>query len=204
MIKPEEVTKPIRIIDISKCLRCDMCEKSCAGRHGHQRNVRNGVIIGHYIIPYACKQCEVPQCADACKKGAVKRDAVNGVLYLDSDLCIGCGLCAKKCPFGSISMIETNEFRETKDKEGNIKKIPVKCANRCDMCRGYRKRGCFANCPSGSLNIHIPFNVVYLSLPPLHREKLRDLFLNGCWVKEEKGPDKIDIQKSGELVGVSQ
>ncbi|MBI4687523.1 MAG: 4Fe-4S dicluster domain-containing protein [Nitrospirae bacterium] len=172
---PENITKPIRVIDLRLCLLCNTCEKSCAGRHCFQRNVRNGVRIGHFILPYACKQCDEPQCIKSCKKGAVKRDDASGVLYLDKNVCVGCGLCAKKCPFNSISIVEAGS-------KGDSEK-PAKYANRCDLCRGYQKKGCFTNCPSGALKL-LPFNMVYLSLPSLYKKKLAALFLIGCWLAE--------------------
>jgi len=185
MLVPEAITKKIRIVDLSRCLLCNTCEKSCKSRHGFERNVRNGVRIGHVVMPYACKGCDDPLCMSSCRKGAIKRDEETGCLYLEKESCIGCGQCARKCPFGSILMEETGRFRETKDKEGNVKKLPVKYANRCDRCRGYRKKGCFSNCPGGVLKV-MPFNEVLKSLPPIHQEKLKKLFLNGSWMKDEE------------------
>jgi len=178
----ESITKPIRIIDLSRCLDCKTCERQCERRHCYQRNVRDGIRIGHFIIPYACKQCDDPLCVASCKKGAVVRDPVKGALVLDRDKCIGCGLCAKKCPFGSITMVESGRFRETKAKDGTVKKIPLKYANRCDLCKDFKKEGCRTNCPSGALMMYMPFNEVYLALPPVYRDKLCELFLNGTWV----------------------
>lgn len=192
MLKLEAITKEIRIINLSECLRCYTCEKSCTGRHGHQRNVRDGVRIGHIVIPYACKQCDEPQCMSACKKGAINRDADTGVLYLSKEKCIGCGACARKCPFKSIIMDETGSYKIIQDKEGNTKQAPITYANRCDLCRKYNKRGCFTNCPSGALKM-VPFNEVLLMLPQLHREKLKALFLNGTWIRSASLPKQESL-----------
>jgi len=185
MIEPKYITKLIRIVDLRQCLQCDTCERSCAGRFINQRNVRNGIKIGHIIIPYACKQCDNPKCIESCKKDANRKNVSTGAVYLDRELCIGCGACARKCPFNSITMEISGKFRDSKDKDGNIKKIPIKYANRCDLCSDYKRRGCFMNCPSGTLKM-LPFNLLLQSLHPSHQIKLKELFINSCWIKEKQ------------------
>jgi Fe-S-cluster-containing hydrogenase component 2 len=45
----------------------------------------------------------------ACPTAAVKRRP-EGEIYIQYDLCIGCGACAIACPYDNIEMIETNKF----------------------------------------------------------------------------------------------
>lgn len=137
--------KNIRKVDLTKCFNCYTCEKACEKRHDYQRNVRNGKREGHFVLPIACRQCSDPVCVKSCKLGAHIRE--NGISYIIKDKCIGCGLCAKKCPFGSIVIVELKE----KPKKGQ--KRPKKIANKCDLCRGYKNRACFSSCPSSALAI---------------------------------------------------
>jgi tetrathionate reductase subunit B len=44
--------------------------------------------------------CEHPACVEACPSKATYRRA-DGVVVVDKDLCIGCGVCIKACPYGA-------------------------------------------------------------------------------------------------------
>ena len=55
-----------------------------------------------------CSGCSL--CEYVCPKNAVKMTEKDGFLYpeIDSELCIDCGLCAKKCPFTEEKKEESN------------------------------------------------------------------------------------------------
>jgi len=40
--------------------------------------------------------------------------AVNGVVMIDEDVCIGCKLCAKYCPWETIEMIDSDVLAEAR------------------------------------------------------------------------------------------
>jgi formate dehydrogenase iron-sulfur subunit len=48
-----------------------------------------------------CKHCEVAGCLEACPTGAIVRNEV-GAVYVQDDVCNGCGYCVVGCPFGVI------------------------------------------------------------------------------------------------------
>jgi formate dehydrogenase iron-sulfur subunit len=48
-----------------------------------------------------CKHCEVAGCLEACPTGAIVRTEVGSV-YVQPDVCNGCGYCIPACPFGVI------------------------------------------------------------------------------------------------------
>ncbi len=48
-----------------------------------------------------CKHCENAGCLEACPTGALCRTEFGGV-YLQPDICNGCGYCIVSCPFGVV------------------------------------------------------------------------------------------------------
>jgi len=102
-------TRSLLIMDTTKCVQCDTCVEACAALHnGKSRLVRNGAKISSFIfIPTSCRNCEDPTCMAQCPTGAITRDS-NGEIY-HKDFCIGCGGCARNCPFGNISIAELDE-----------------------------------------------------------------------------------------------
>ena len=48
-----------------------------------------------------CKHCENAGCLEACPTGALVRTEFGGV-YLQPDVCNGCGYCVVSCPFGVV------------------------------------------------------------------------------------------------------
>jgi CRP-like cAMP-binding protein/Fe-S-cluster-containing hydrogenase component 2 len=97
------------VMDMDRCIKCDNCVRACESLHGRSRLIRNGVQIGKYLVPSACRHCDDPKCMSACPTGAVKRRR-EGEIYFKYDLCIGCGNCAIACPFDNITMIDTPSF----------------------------------------------------------------------------------------------
>jgi len=48
-----------------------------------------------------CKHCETAGCLEACPTGAIVRTETGGV-YVQDDVCNGCGYCVVACPFGVV------------------------------------------------------------------------------------------------------
>jgi formate dehydrogenase iron-sulfur subunit len=48
-----------------------------------------------------CKHCENAGCLEACPTGSIVRTEFGGV-YVQPDICNGCGYCVVSCPFGVI------------------------------------------------------------------------------------------------------
>jgi formate dehydrogenase iron-sulfur subunit len=57
--------------------------------------------FGWLFLSDVCKHCEVAGCLEACPTGAIIRNEV-GAVYVQDDVCNGCGYCVVSCPFGVI------------------------------------------------------------------------------------------------------
>ena len=52
-----------------------------------------------------CKHCETSACLDACPTGSIIRTEFDSV-FVQPDICNGCGYCISACPFGVIDRRE--------------------------------------------------------------------------------------------------
>jgi Fe-S-cluster-containing hydrogenase component 2/CRP-like cAMP-binding protein len=129
------------VIDLATCTRCQECVKACSQtHHGTTRLLLEGNRAGPYLVPSACRSCRDPVCLVGCPVDAIHRRPTPGrpgarsLAIVIEDHCIGCGLCAYNCPFGSIHM---------KDEKGH-KRI----ATNCDLCESVDGNPqCVWHCP---------------------------------------------------------
>ncbi|HKF39163.1 MAG TPA: 4Fe-4S binding protein, partial [Ktedonobacteraceae bacterium] len=96
----------VLVIDLDKCIHCNECEEACARRHGHSRMNRKGMVVGNISIATACRQCQNPVCM-LCSRAGIARHP-NGEVYI-TESCIGCGICAERCPYGAISIVQIED-----------------------------------------------------------------------------------------------
>ena len=92
----------VLVIDLDKCIHCNECEEACARRHGHSRMNRKGMVVGNISIATACRQCQDPVCM-LCSRAGIAR-MPSGEVYI-TESCIGCGICAERCPYDNISIM---------------------------------------------------------------------------------------------------
>ncbi|HEY6539842.1 MAG TPA: cyclic nucleotide-binding domain-containing protein [Ktedonobacteraceae bacterium] len=92
----------VLVIDLDKCVHCDKCEDACERRHGHSRMNRKGMVVGNISIATACRQCQDPVCM-LCSRAGIAR-MPGGEVYI-TESCIGCGICAERCPYDNISIV---------------------------------------------------------------------------------------------------
>ena len=58
-----------------------------------------GKSVNWLMMSDVCKHCANPGCMEACPTGALIRNEFGDV-YLQPDVCNGCGYCVPSCPFG--------------------------------------------------------------------------------------------------------
>ena len=57
--------------------------------------------MGGYEVTNACRGCLGHRCEDVCRRNAISFDHQH-VAHIDKSLCVGCGSCAKVCPYTAI------------------------------------------------------------------------------------------------------
>ncbi|GAC1349567.1 MAG: hypothetical protein NVSMB27_23920 [Ktedonobacteraceae bacterium] len=98
----------VLVIDLDRCVHCGECEAACARRHGQSRMNRKGLVVGNISIATACRHCQDPVCLLCSRAGIARRP--SGEVYITEN-CIGCGICAERCPYDNISIVPLAEER---------------------------------------------------------------------------------------------
>ncbi|MEO9170448.1 MAG: 4Fe-4S dicluster domain-containing protein, partial [Candidatus Baltobacteraceae bacterium] len=71
-----------------------------------QMSVDESGVDDHWLMMSdVCKHCENAGCLEACPTGAIIRNEFDSV-FIQPDICNGCGYCVVSCPFGVVDMIE--------------------------------------------------------------------------------------------------
>jgi Fe-S-cluster-containing hydrogenase component 2 len=128
------------VIDLEKCTRCDQCVKACSDAHdGVTRLVREGLRFDKYLVPTSCRHCRDPLCMIGCPVGSIRRR--NSMETVIEDWCVGCGLCARNCPFGNITMHDIPAAGAKKAI------VTTRKATACDLCQDLPEPSCVYACP---------------------------------------------------------
>ena len=92
-------------------------------------------------FPRSCLHCAEPACVTVCPTGASYKRAEDGIVLVNAELCIGCGLCAWACPYGA---------RELDPVQHTMKKCTL-CVDRIDnrnLPEAERQPACVMACPT--------------------------------------------------------
>jgi Fe-S-cluster-containing dehydrogenase component len=156
------------VIDLDTCVGCQACVISCkewntAGfpapltdqepygavprgaflNRVHSYETGEGAAGQTVHFPKSCMHCEDAACVTVCPTGASYKRDEDGIVLVDEDLCIGCGLCAWACPYGA---------RELDADQGVMKKCTL-CIDRIyneNLPEADRRPACVASCPVGA------------------------------------------------------
>jgi Fe-S-cluster-containing dehydrogenase component len=94
-------------------------------------------------FPKSCLHCDDAPCVTVCPTGASYKRTEDGIVLVDEDMCIGCGLCAWACPYGA---------REMDAAAGVMKKCTL-CVDRIyneNIPELDRVPACVRACPAGA------------------------------------------------------
>ncbi len=104
------------ITDLNRCVGCQACTVACktvndvpigsywnrmlrVGPNPKPNGSGQFPDVEMYFIPKQCQHCVNPPCVQVCPVGATyKLD--NGIVKIDTDVCIGCQSCVGACPYG--------------------------------------------------------------------------------------------------------
>ena len=134
------------VLDLQNCTRCDACVNACADAHdGVTRLVRDGLRFDHYLVATSCRQCRDPLCMVGCPVGSIRRR--NSLEVIIEDWCIGCGLCARNCPYGNINLHPFEVLSDDPEHAGRQKATIKQKATSCDLCTHLKEPSCVYACP---------------------------------------------------------
>jgi formate dehydrogenase iron-sulfur subunit len=106
------------------------------GDHGADAGYRSNVFRWDFSSD-VCKHCEHAGCLEACPTGSIVRTEFGGV-FIQPDVCNGCGYCVVACPFGVV---------DRRPGDGR--------AFKCTFCYDRQKAGlqppCATACPTQSI-----------------------------------------------------
>lgn len=133
------------IIDLTRCVGCYACVQACIieniarieenyslslpSRPAQFARTRPHIIyseLNRRRVFTQCMQCENPPCVHVCPTGA-SYTSTEGVVLINSDICIRCGLCIDACPYGVRTRL-LEDFPGSLRHEHALKTaIPDKC-----------------------------------------------------------------------------
>lgn len=94
-------------------------------------------------FPKSCLHCQDAPCVTVCPTGASYKREADGIVLVNEDDCIGCGLCAWACPYGAREM----------DRAAGVMKKCTLCVDRIDnpnLPEIDRIPACVRTCPPGA------------------------------------------------------
>lgn len=107
-----------------------------------------------------CKHCTNAGCLEACPTGAIIRNEFDDV-YIQPDVCNGCGYCVPSCPFGVVDLIAHADYTQGRGfvsdgrTDDDATQTTGGVAGKCTLCYDRQKVGftpaCAKACPTDSI-----------------------------------------------------
>ncbi len=158
------------VIDLDTCVGCHGCVTACKGWNTQNYGAPLSDIdayganpegtflnrVFNYSVepqdggpaqtihfPKSCLHCEDAPCVPVCPTGASYKRAEDGIVLVNEDRCIGCGLCAWACPYGAREL----------DRDAGVMKKCTLCVDRIyneNLPEEDREPACVRTCPAGA------------------------------------------------------
>jgi Fe-S-cluster-containing dehydrogenase component len=181
-------------IDLDTCVGCNACVTACKGWNDQgygaplsDQNPYGADPSGAFLnrvhsyqvqpeaaaaitvsFPRSCLHCDDAPCVTVCPTGASYKRSEDGIVLVNEDACIGCGLCAWACPYGA---------RELDASAGVMKKCTL-CVDRIyneNLPEEDREPACVRSCAERggfALMPEMGTNPVNRYLPPRKKDAL--------------------------------
>ena len=123
-----------------------------------------------------CKHCESAGCLEACPTGAIIRTEFDSV-YIQPDVCNGCGYCMVACPFGVV---------ERREDDGRA----WKCTLCYDRLKDDMTPACAKHCPTQSIQFGDLDELrerAQRRVEKLHEKGVSDAYLYGVDAENQPG-----------------
>ncbi|RGP37247.1 4Fe-4S dicluster domain-containing protein [Pseudotabrizicola alkalilacus] len=157
------------VIDLDTCVGCQACVTACKGWNDQgygvplsDQNPYGSNPSGTFLnrvhsyqvqpaeaapmivnFPRSCLHCTDAPCVTVCPTGASYKRVEDGIVLVNEDACIGCGLCAWACPYGAREM----------DADAGVMKKCTLCVDRIyneNLPEEDREPACVRTCPTGA------------------------------------------------------
>lgn len=127
------------VIDTRRCTGCHACSVACKSEFDVPLGVNRSWVeytekgnfpnVQRTFLPRLCNHCSEPPCVDVCPTGATYKQEDDGIVVVNSDICIGCKYCILACPYDARFLNHTTGV-----------------ADKCDFCQHRVAQGLEPSC----------------------------------------------------------
>ena len=146
----------------------------------HEQDAQDGAFSWLFSSD-VCKHCARAGCLESCPTGAIIRTEFDSV-YVQPDICNGCGYCIVNCPFGVI---------DRREEDGRA----WKCTLCYDRLRADLQPACAKACPTESIkfgDLDTLKAQAHERVEKLHDLGLTDAYLYGASKEDQPGTEGLN------------
>lgn len=139
------MTRFAMVIDLNTCVGCNACMAACAMENQtpvwseqwrtyvHEEEIGTGEDVTRRFFPRLCNHCSNPPCMTVCPTGATMQFD-NGIVWVDDEICMGCGACAMACPYDARYPVTYSDIKKGKEFFGSDARREHPSVDKCDFC----------------------------------------------------------------------